>query len=319
MTNSKDVVVIATHNGSFHADDVVGVAILQMVFLHTEIVRTRDPEKIAAANFAVDVGGVWDPALGRFDHHQKGFSGARANGTVYASAGLVWAAFGKQCLAPWARYLSEANVKDIVESIDVELMEHLDRADTGAAIGAPGLFGLSALLSQFNTTWLEVTDVEKDERAGFTYARFQKAVAMASSLLERILADKVAEALAANLVRNNERLLDGRVLMLGDGGMPWYKVICGEMPDVLFVIYPDSTDNQYQVRTVPVEPESFVARLDLPSAWAGLRDADLAAVSGVPDAAFCHNGCFIAGAYSLAGAVRMAELALVAHSSPKSE
>jgi uncharacterized UPF0160 family protein len=53
-----------------------------------------------------------------------------------------------------------------------------------------------------------------------------------------------------------------------------------------------------------------VARKDLPLAWAGLRGVDLAAVCGVADAVFCHNGRFIAGAGSLEGALRMAELAL---------
>lgn len=303
-------VVIATHNGSFHADDAVGVAILQLVFPNNEVIRTRDPEKIVGANFSVDVGGVWDPTLGRFDHHQKGFAGVRENGTVYASAGLVWAAYGEHCLTPWAKYLSEQNIKDIIHSVDVDLMEHLDRADTGAAMGAPGLFGLSMLLSQFNTTWLEEGCLTKEERSALKLERFLAAVDVAKQFIVRILADKVAEAAAANLVRNNERLLDGRVLMLGDGGMPWYKVVCGEMPDVLFVIYPDSTDNQYHLRTVPVDPESFPARRDLPAAWAGLRDADLAAVTGVADAAFCHNALFIGGAYSLAGALKLAELAL---------
>jgi uncharacterized UPF0160 family protein len=42
-----------------------------------------------------------------------------------------------------------------------------------------------------------------------------------------------------------------------------------------------------------------------------LRGAELAAVCGVQDAVFCHNGRFIAGAGSLQGALRMAELALL--------
>ena len=36
----------------------------------------------------------------------------------------------------------------VAADLDVELVQHLDRADTGASHGAPGLFGLSALLSQ---------------------------------------------------------------------------------------------------------------------------------------------------------------------------
>jgi uncharacterized UPF0160 family protein len=92
--------------------------------------------------------------------------------------------------------------------------------------------------------------------------------------------------------------------------MPWTRVVVDEMPEVLFVIYPDSEGDQYQVKTVPVEPGSFVARRDLPQAWSGLRDHELAAVTGVPDSVFCHSNLFIGGARSLDGAIRLAELAL---------
>jgi uncharacterized UPF0160 family protein len=61
---------------------------------------------------------------------------------------------------------------------------------------------------------------------------------------------------------------------------------------------------------VPVAPGSFVARQDLPASWSGLRDQELAAVTGVADSVFCHSNLFIAGARSLGGALRLAALAL---------
>ena len=65
------------------------------------------------------------------------------------------------------------------------------------------------------------------------------------------------------------------------------------------------------VRTrVPATTDTFDARADLPASWAGLRDADLAAVTGVPDAKFCHNGRFIAAAKSYEGIRQLARLAL---------
>ena len=91
--------IIATHSGKFHADDVWAVAVLDIMFPDCELVRTRDPQRIEAADFAVDVGGIWDPLSGRFDHHQKDFSGARQSGVVYASAGLVWKTYGSRCVA----------------------------------------------------------------------------------------------------------------------------------------------------------------------------------------------------------------------------
>jgi hypothetical protein len=48
--------------------------------------------------------------------------------------------------------------------------------------------------------------------------------------------------------------------------------------------------------------------------WAGLRGADLARVSGVDDAVFCHNARFIGGAQSLKGAMQMAALAVASDS-----
>ena len=64
------------------------------------------------------------------------------------------------------------------------------------------------------------------------------------------------------------------------------------------------------LNTVPTSKENVIARADLPEAWAGLRDAELAAVTGVPDAGFCHNGRFIASARSYEGIRAMAALAL---------
>jgi uncharacterized UPF0160 family protein len=92
--------------------------------------------------------------------------------------------------------------------------------------------------------------------------------------------------------------------------MPWTQVVRKEMPKILFVISHSLAEQRYMLHTVPISAESFKARADLPEAWAGLRDAELAAVTGVPDASFCHNGRFIAAVKSYEGARAMALLAL---------
>jgi len=48
----------------------------------------------------------------------------------------------------------------------------------------------------------------------------------------------------------------------------------------------------------------------LPAEWAGLRDAELARVTGVADAVFCHRNRFMAVARTKEGAVALAKLAL---------
>ncbi len=64
------------------------------------------------------------------------------------------------------------------------------------------------------------------------------------------------------------------------------------------------------IDAMPREPGSYAPRLPLPAAWAGLRDAALAAATGVPDAVFVHPQRFVGGARSRAGAMAMAQQAI---------
>lgn len=63
---------IATHNGKFHADEVFAISMLRRLerFADAEIIRTRDAQLLETADVVVDVGGKYDPAAHRYDHHQ---------------------------------------------------------------------------------------------------------------------------------------------------------------------------------------------------------------------------------------------------------
>lgn len=52
---------IGTHDGYFHGDEVSAVAMLQLIFNDTIIIRTRDRAKLDTCDIVVDVGGVYDP------------------------------------------------------------------------------------------------------------------------------------------------------------------------------------------------------------------------------------------------------------------
>lgn len=308
--------VIVTHSGKFHADDAWAVAVLNVLFPGSEIVRTRDAAAIEAADFAIDVGGIWDPAAGRFDHHQKGFSGARASGVPYASAGLVWREYGARCVSALAaahtgQQITEGEAREMAYGIDADIVQYLDLSDVGAAKSAPGGYGLSAVVSGFNPNWLD------EQRLGYGAAadayrqeQFLRAVALLTDILVNSVRYRVGAMLAVAQVRQGEVLEDGKVLFLKNSALPWTQVVRKEMPKVLFVISHSVAEQRYVLHTVPVSAESFKARADLPESWAGLRDAELAAVTGVPDAGFCHNGRFIAAVKSYEGARTMARLAL---------
>jgi uncharacterized UPF0160 family protein len=310
--------VIVTHSGKFHADDAWAAATLNVLYPGSEIVRTRNPAIIDKADFAVDVGGIWDPASGRFDHHQKGFDGARQSGVVYASAGLVWREHGARCVAILAgthtgQRLSDDAAREIAYAIDADIVQYLDMSDTGAARNAPGSYGLSAVISGFNPNWMDEQRIGYGEPTeAYRLGQFRRAMALLTDIMVNAVKYRVGATLAVEQVRHAELLEDGRVLYLTNSALPWTSVVRKEMPKVLFVISHNLGEQRYMLHTVPVSPETFEARADLPAAWAGLRDADLAAVTGVPDAGFCHNGRFIAAVKSYEGARVMARQALAA-------
>jgi len=310
--------VIVTHSGKFHADDAWAVAALKILFPQAQVVRTRDEEQVAAADFAVDVGGIWDPASGRFDHHQKGFAGARPTGVPYASAGLVWKEYGASCVAALAlahtgHHLPDDKAVEMAHAIDADVVQYLDLSDVGAAKNAPGGYGLSAVISGFNPNWLDEQSLGYGDAAdAYRLSQFMRAVEVLTDIMVNAVKYRVGVVLSVQAVRQAEVLEEGRLLFLQNGALPWTQVVRKEMPKVLFVISHNVAEQRHMIHTVSVSQDSFTARADLPAAWAGLRDAQLAAVTGVHDAGFCHNGRFIASAKSYAGIRTMASLALAA-------
>lgn len=308
--------IIATHSGKFHADDVWAVTVLDLLFPGAELIRTRDAQRIAEADFAVDVGGICEPQTGRFDHHQKGFALARPSGVLYASAGLVWKEYGARCVALLAQAhaglaLEEKAAQDMAFAIDADLVQYLDMSDTGTARNAPGGYGLSAVVSGYNLTWRD------EELAGSAAAaealrmrQFRRAMAFIADVLINQVRYRAGSLLALEQVRQAEQLEGGRLLFLKNAALPWSGVVRHEMPNVLFVIGYSMAEQRHLLNTVPATADTFEARKDLPAAWAGLQGEELAAVTGVPDAVFCHNGRFIAAAVSFEGALRLAQLAL---------
>lgn len=308
--------VIVTHGGKFHADDAWAVATLKVLYPDAQVMRTRDPGLIAQGDFAIDVGGVWDPASGRFDHHQKGFDVARQSGVPYAAAGLVWREYGARCvralaLAQTGQRLGDDAAQQIAYAVDADIVQYLDLSDVGAAKNAPGGYGLSAIISGYNLSWLDEERVGYGEAAeSLRLEQFMRAVAVLTDIMANAVKYRVGALFALEQVRQGEVLEGGRLLFLKNAALPWSAVVRKEMPKVLFVISYSMGEQRYLIHTVSVSPDSFEARADLPRAWAGLRDAELAAVTGVPDATFCHNGRFIAAARSYEGIMAMAQQAL---------
>ena len=288
---------VATHPGNFHADDVFAVAVLELVHGELELVRTRDDETVAAADARVDIGGRSDAAAGDFDHHQRGGAGERANGIRYASFGLVWREFGSQL----------AGGEDGATAIDERLVQGVDANDTGQTISTALVEGIrpmtvSGVIGAMNASWDEELTAEEED------TRFAEAVALARGILEREIAGAKAYRRGLDIVRSAiERAGDPRVIEL-ERKAPWHETVVTTAPDALYVVYPKS--DGWGMQAVPKALGSFENRKDLPEAWGGHSDDELAAITGVPDAMFAHGKGFYASARSREGILALARQAL---------
>jgi len=261
-----------THDGTFHADEVSACAILLVFNLidRDKIFRTRDPEKLAQCEFVCDVGGVYDPKKKRFDHHQLEYKGD------LASAGMIW------------RYLLDQKLIDqhLYDFINHTIILGIDAHDIGKVMQKEGVCTFSHVIANFVPITYAIDGKQQDEA-------FFKALDFASNHFERLLSryryilscrDKVATAMA----------FQSKVLIF-DEAMPWLEnffELDGENHPALFVIMP--AQGHWKLRGIPPNPhEKMDVRMPLPEKWAGLRDHELEAASGIKGAIFCHKGRFI--------------------------
>ena len=311
MTRIPPLPILATHGGKFHCDEVFAYAVLRLALglsgpgRDHVLLRTRQAAAIETATVVWDVGFAYDAAANRFDHHQRG-APARADGTPFSSAGLVWQAYGEQAVAALLREGgAEAFAAAIAAEIDETVVRRIDEIDNGVTDGRRDTLGLAALVGEFNPGW------DDPAGAGPTAgdAAFLEAAAFAGGVLRRrvdaIRARRAAEAFVLAAHRAGE---DPRLLVL-DRGMPWKNVVFAHHLPVLFTVSPASNGN-WMVDTMPPEPGSFEQRMPLPADWAGLDAAALAERSGVADAVFVHLRRFVGAAKSREGAVAMARAAM---------
>ena len=113
---NNSVAIVATHSGVFHADEVTAVALVILAIEQgtVEIYRTRDTSILAKCHTRIDVGGVYDPVAGDFDHHQQGYTG------TLSSAGMVHKyILTEDCdfVINGAKYTSE-NLAKLIDDVD---------------------------------------------------------------------------------------------------------------------------------------------------------------------------------------------------------
>ncbi|GAA5847912.1 hypothetical protein JCM9279_003488 [Rhodotorula babjevae] len=323
--------VLCTHAGTFHCDDALAHALLRQLprFADAELRRSRDAAVWDDSDIVFDVSGEYDPARGRFDHHQRGFSEVFGHGfnTKLSSAGLIYKHYGQEIVST---ILGEPVESPVVQQLWLKMygdfVEALDGIDNGVAqyvTSEPPRYrsrtDLSSRVGALNPRWNEPTtdDILIDG--------FNKATKLCGTeFLARL--DYLHKAwLPARdiVVRAVEARKDvhpsGKVIVFTEF-CPWKEhlhvledelsIPKDELP--LYVLYPESEkpDAKWRIQAVAVSPESFDSRKALPEAWRGIRDDALSTLTGIPGCVFVHNAGFIGGNVTKEGAMQMAIKAL---------
>lgn len=276
--------LVATHNGPFHADDVMAVALLRTFWdAASRVERSRDPDRHDAADVVVDVGGVFDPSLRRFDHHQASYTGDRS------SAGMV---------LDWLE--AEAHVDSALAAVlRSSCIDYIDAVDNGRRAPARDVPCFPRIVEALGQTSQSLEEFDQ---------AFETAVAVGASLLTGLTAAHHKVLAGRTLVgaAMEEAEQAGRNVLFFDDYVSWkepYFELGGATHPTEFVMFP-ATDGSWRIVAIPPKLGDFGQKRSLPEAWAGLTDDELTAVTGIPGSVFCHKNRFIAVFKTREGALR---------------
>lgn len=328
--NNMTVKKIGTHNGTFHCDEVLACFLLRQLpeYADAEIIRTRDPARLAECDVVVDVGGEFDPKRHRYDHHQRSFTETfhslcpeKQWVTKLSSAGLVYLHFGRRLLAQLTQLKEDdKQLEALYDKVYENFVEAVDAVDNGISqYDGEARYTVSSTLSSrvgfLNPRW--------NSKSQDTEEGFKKALKMVGEeFLEQVDFYRSAWLPARELVEEaikNRHQVDpsGEVLVFTVGGCPWKehlfsleKELQVETP-IKFILYPDQEKN-WRIQCVPAGLNTFQNRLSLPEEWRGVRDEALSELSGIKGCIFVHAGGFIGGNKTQEGVLEMARRTLQA-------
>ena len=135
---------------------------------------------------------------------------------------------------------------------------------------------------------------------------FLKACHFAEFWFDRIIEEAIIKVKVIEKVRALSSSIKNKILVL-DEFIPYEYAIFYLNLDVDFVVYP-SNRTGWAARAVPTHYKGFIKRVPFMSDWAGLRDEELAKVSGIETASFCHNKLFLFVAGTREDVIKAAEM-----------
>lgn len=297
---------LVTHNGSFHYDEILATALLLEIYPDANIVRTRDPMKIQNVDIVYDVGGIFDPNLNRFDHHQRSFNSTYSPKyqIKLSSAGLIYKYFCEELFEKY-EFTKESNIfEDIKEKIYNEYFLSADAIDNGYDIfGEIKPRTIADAVKNFNN-YGENNSQSED-------ARFFKALDFV-----RIDFKNYLNYIFTDYVVSYHKLYSALNDLKGDIFITEEKLSIDLVYDVdlklgkniKFVIF--KSNEGARILTIPKEKGKFSIKYPLHPKWRGLSGDELSQLTKIPGCIFVHASGFTGGNETVEGAIEMCRQSL---------
>jgi len=315
---------IATHSGTFQTDEALAVYLVKQLpqYQHSQLIRTRDPNIYDKATLTLDVGGVYNHNLLKYDHHQRDFNEyfQDKNVTKLSTSGLIYRHYGKIIILQKYPPLNNNELNYVYFQMYDQFMECIDAVDNGVEISNSLKYhdhtGLSSRIKRLNPRWNESRN-DSDERFELASTICGKEF---MDMLNNIVINYLpARDIVSKSMKNRFEIdSSGEIACFNDGGLPWIQHLyyierelninnCDK--NIKFLLYPDN-NNLWRCQAVTIEGKQFSNRVNLPYSWRGLRGEELKKVSGINGVEFCHGSGFIGGARNYGGVLEMAKRAL---------
>lgn len=324
-----NITTISTHNGTFHIDEVTAYAMLNYIFPQNTLIRTRDPHIINQTHIAIDVGQIYDPSTGRFDHHQSSFKETFDNKTavILSSAGLIYKHYGKLLIDKFCkeRQFPISDMDKAYTDIYYRFIVEIDAHDNGIRQYSDNFYeslnsgeikqkfytnlAIGQVISKFNT--IDISDETEQLNA------FKKASNFIWEALSIVICNyfQTQNELQSEykIMENalNERLnysSTGEIVVIKEDCNSWRKCIAmyenehEKETKVKFIVYP-SNNKAWNVRAI--SDLLFTNRRNL------LPLEQIKQYLNKPEEViFVHNKLFIASATTLETAIQIAIVSL---------
>lgn len=344
IINNNSNVTIQTHDKRFHADDVGAISLLTSYYnrkgLQVHLIRSRDPSLLETSDVLVDVGGIYDHSLNRYDHHQDNCNETFSSQSKIpmSSIGMIWKHFGQEILHMYIEAQHDFNkivgwenhIYDLWVEIYFKLIQEIDAHDNGVSmidggkrnywsnLNLPSIIkSINVSITSFNNS--NETDRNENETNGTKpnekepneketneteqMKAFEKAVSLFGEVFEIKLKDVIRKYFDYHLSYDKVKHL------LDETPSDCEYLIVNERINSIFKCL-NSIDNNYRIKFIIFKN---VDEITIRTRFRSDIYTPIVPLSGKMDKndiTFIHKGLFIAKTKNIETAIQLVELSL---------